>query len=167
MSLSTMEELLVHELRDLMSAERQIIAALPKLARKATNPELVTALEEHVAETEGQVTRLEQCLEILGSTTRGKKCKGMEGLLEEGSELAEEAEEDAVRDAGIIGSCQKVEHYEISAYGTACAYAEQLGHSDVVELLEATLEEESAANEKLTDIAEAQVNSDATMAEEE
>lgn len=166
MSLETMEDLLVHQLRDLYSAEKQILKALPKLAKKVTNESLVAALESHVEETQGQVARLDECFELLGVSSRGKKCKGMEGLLEEGSEFAEEAEDDDIRDAGLIGDCQKVEHYEISGYGTARALAEKLELDEVVALLTETLEEESAANEKLTEIAESEVNYEAMDSEE-
>jgi ferritin-like metal-binding protein YciE len=161
MSLETMEDLLVHQLRDIYNAEKQILKALPKLAKQVTNETLEQALLDHVEETQGQVARLEECFELLEVSSRGKKCKAMEGLLAEGSEFAEEAEDDDIRDAGLIGECQKVEHYEISAYGTARALAEKLGLDEVVELLTATLEEESAANEKLTEIAESEVNYEA------
>lgn len=156
-----MEDLLVHELRDMLNAERQLIKALPKMANAATSPELIEALESHFDETEGQVDRLEKCLTQLGQSTRGKKCAGMEGLIEEAEDLMDECEDDAVLDAAIIASAQRVEHYEISAYGTARAFAMQLGHREVVELLSATLDEESAANEKLTAIAESGINAEA------
>lgn len=167
MSLNTMQDLFIHELRDLMSAERQLTKALPKMAKAATNEQLVEALESHLEETKQQIERLEECFEILGVSSRGKKCKGMEGLIEEGSEAAKEPEDDNVRDAAIIGAAQRVEHYEMAGYGTARAFAERLGYDEVVALLDETLEEESAANEKLTEIAETEVNYEATDADSE
>src|SRR5690606_18904572 len=141
MAIETMEDLLVHELRDLYNAEKQLVQALPKMAKAATDEELMSAIENHLAETEEQVSRLEQCFESLGVSSRGKKCAGMEGLIEEANDVMGECEDDDVRDAAIIGAAQRVEHYEISAYGTARAFAEELGHDDIVELLTATLEE--------------------------
>jgi len=156
MSLATLHDLLLHELRDLYNAEHQILRALPVLARKATAPALTKALERHARQTEQQEARLERCFEILGVAARGKHCKGMEGLLTEGREMVEEAENETVRDAAIIGGCQKVEHYEICGYGTARAFAEKLGHEDIAALLGETLEEEAATNERLTEIADRQ-----------
>jgi len=170
MAIETMEDLLVHELRDLLNAERQLVKALPKMANAAVSPELAEAFQDHLAETETQVARLEECLTIMGQATRGKKCAGMEGLIEEAEDIVDEVEDDAVLDAAIIGAAQRVEHYEIAAYGTARAFAIQLGLNEVADLLSTTLEEESAANEKLTAIAEAGVNAEAEageMAEEE
>lgn len=166
MSLATMHDLLVHELRDIYNAEGQVIKALPKMAKAATNRSLVTALTEHLHETEEHLKRLEECFVLLEVSSKGKHCKGMEGLLTEASEMAEEAENDEVRDAAIIGACQKVEHYEICAYGTARSFAEKLELSEVAALLEETLEEEAAANERLSEIAEAEVNAEAVETEE-
>jgi ferritin-like metal-binding protein YciE len=158
MSLNTMHDLLVHELRDLYNAEGQVLKALPTMAEKANNRSLVSALTKHLHETEEHQTRLEECFELLAVSSKGKRCKGMEGLLTEASELVGEAENSEVRDAAIISACQKVEHYEICGYGTACAFAERLELSEVASLLQQILEEESAANERLSEIAEAEVN---------
>src|SRR5688572_18565687 len=119
MAIESMDDLLVHELRDLYNAEKQLLQALPKMAEKATDEELVTALERHLSQTEEQVSRLDECFGILGVSSRGKKCAGMEGLIEEATELMEECDDDDIRDAAIIGAAQRVEHYEMSAYGTA------------------------------------------------
>lgn len=166
MAIETMDDLLVHELRDLYNAEKQLVQALPKMAKAATDEELVTAIENHLSQTQEQVARLEQCFESLGVSSRGKKCAGMEGLIEEATDVMEECEEDSVRDAAIIGAAQRVEHYEISAYGTARAFAEELGHDEIVELLTTTLEEEASADELLTKIAESRVNTEAETDEE-
>ena len=160
--METLQDLLVDNLKDLYSAEKQLLVALPKMARKATTPTLKEAIETHRNETEEHVARLEQALQMLGAPTRGKTCKAMEGLIEEGKEIMEEDGDDAVRDAGIIGAAQKVEHYEIAAYGTAVAYAKRLGNEEMAELLETTLDEEKGADEKLNDIAEGEVNAMAT-----
>lgn len=167
MALETMEDLLVHELRDLLNAEKQLLKALPKMAKKATNEHLIEALENHLAETEGQVERLEECFALLEMSPRGKKCEGMAGLIEEANSGMEEAEDEGVLDAVIIASAQRVEHYEMAAYGTARAFAERLGHPDVAELLQESLDEEGAANELLTSIAESEVNYEASSDEEE
>ncbi len=158
MSLDTMHDLLVHELRDLLNAEGQVLKALPKLAEQATNKTLVAGLTRHVQQTKAHQQRLEECFELLEVSSQGKRCKGMEGLLAEASELAEEAQNDEVRDAAIIAGCQKVEHYEISGYGTARAFAMKLELAEVAAVLRETLMEESATNEALTAIAETEVN---------
>jgi ferritin-like metal-binding protein YciE len=152
MSVETLEELFIDELKDLYSAEKQIVRALPKLAKAASTPELQEALQSHLNETKGQVERLEQIAEIVGKKLTGKTCAGMKGVLEEGSEVLEEVEEGNVRDAALIGASQRVEHYEMAGYGTARDFAKLLGLEDVVELLEQTLEEEKAADQKLTTI---------------
>jgi ferritin-like metal-binding protein YciE len=152
MSVKTLEELLVDELKDLYSAEKQIVRALPKLAKAASTPQLRDALESHLEETKGQVERLEQIAEIVGKKLTGKTCAGMKGVLEEGSEVLEEVEEGNVRDAAMIGAAQRVEHYEMAGYGTARDFAKLLGQEKIVELLEQTLEEEKAADQKLTTI---------------
>ena len=156
--METLHELLVDEIKDLYSAENQLTKALPKLAKSAQNPRLRTAFEDHLKQTEEHVRRLERVAEHLEASPRGKKCVGMEGLVEEGKELISEKPEADVLDAGLIGAAQKVEHYEISAYGTARAHAQQLGYSQVASTLQQTLDEEAAANEKLTAIAEQGVN---------
>jgi ferritin-like metal-binding protein YciE len=152
MSVETLEELFIDELKDLYSAENQIVKSLPKLAKAASNPELQEALESHLEETKGQVERLHQIAEIVGKKLTGKTCAGMKGVLQEGSEVLEETEEGTIRDAALIGASQRVEHYEMAGYGTARDFAKLLGMDDVVELLEQTLEEEKAADEKLTTI---------------
>jgi ferritin-like metal-binding protein YciE len=152
MSVETLEELFIDELKDLYSAEKQIVRALPKLAKAASTPELQEALQSHLEETKGQVERLEQIAEIVGKKLTGKTCAGMKGVLEEGSEVLEEVEQGNVRDAALIGASQRVEHYEMAGYGTARDFAKLLGLEDVVELLERTLEEEKAADQKLTTI---------------
>jgi ferritin-like metal-binding protein YciE len=166
MAIESMEDLLVHELRDLYNAEKQLLQALPKMAEKATDEELVTALERHLSQTEEQVSRLDECFGILGVSSRGKKCAGMEGLIEEATDLMEECDDDNVRDAAIIGAAQRVEHYEMSAYGTARAFAQELGHDEIVELLTTTLDEEADADELLSRIAESRVNVEAEAGSE-
>src|SRR3954471_10429499 len=131
MKLKTLHDLFLHELKDLYSAENQLIKALPKMAKAATNEELKAGFEEHLEQTKGHVERLEQIAEKLGVKLTGHKCKAMEGLIEEGSEMISEDAEDSVRDAGLIGAAQRVEHYEIAGYGTARALAQQIGHSDI------------------------------------
>jgi ferritin-like metal-binding protein YciE len=152
MSVETLQELFIDELKDLYSAEKQIVRSLPKLAKAASTPELKDALQSHLEETKGQVERLEQIAGIVGKKLTGKTCAGMKGVLEEGSEVLEEVEEGNVRDAALIGASQRVEHYEMAGYGTARDFAKLLGLEDVVELLEQTLEEEKAADQKLTAI---------------
>lgn len=154
MSVDTIEKLFVAELKDLYSAENQITKALPKMAKAASSSELRSAFETHLKETEGQIERLDQVFEILGTSPRGKTCAGMKGVLEEGSEMLTETEEGDVRDEALISAAQRVEHYEMAAYGTVRSYAERLGKSQVVKLLEKTLEEEKAADQKLTDISQ-------------
>jgi ferritin-like metal-binding protein YciE len=158
MALETLHDLMVHELKDLYSAERQLVQALPKMAKNATSEELQTALTNHLAETEEHVSRLEQIMEGLGESPKGQKCKGMEGLIEEGKSLLEEDADEDVLDAGIIAAAQRVEHYEIAAYGTVCEYARIMGHTDALALLEQTLEEEKTADSLLTSLAEGGIN---------
>jgi ferritin-like metal-binding protein YciE len=150
MSVDSVEKLFISELKDLYSAETQITKALPKLAKAATSTELKTAFESHLKETEGQIQRLERIFEILGKAPGGKSCKGMKGVLEEGSEVLEETAEGEVRDAGLISAAQRVEHYEMAGYGSVRAYAELLGQAEIAKLLQETLDEESAADKKLT-----------------
>jgi len=161
MKMKTLEDLFVHEIRDLYSAEKQLLKALPKMAKAATNGDLAAAFEAHLAETEEQVSRLESIFETLEISSRGPKCKAMEGLLEEGKDVLEEDMEDDVRDAALICSAQRVEHYEIAGYGCARTFAKRLGHGEIAELLQQTLDEEAATDEKLTELAESQVNEDA------
>ncbi len=157
MGVENMEELMLDELKDLYSAEKQIVKALPKMAKAAESQELRQAFQEHLEETKGHVERLDQIFEELGKSSRGKTCHGMQGLLEEGSEMMGEIEKGGVRDAALISAAQRVEHYEIAAYGSVREYAKLLKQDKIVELLEETLEEEKAADEKLTSIS-GQVN---------
>jgi len=157
-ALNTLHDLMVHQLKDLYSAERQLVQALPRMAKHASSGELQVAIENHLEQTETHVSRLEQCLELLNESTRGPKCKGMEGLLEEGKELFEEEVDPEVLDAGIIAAAQRVEHYEIAGYGTVCEYARIMGHDDVRQLLQSTLEEEKEADVLLTSLAEGGIN---------
>lgn len=162
MNLDSLHKLLVHQLKDLYSAENQILEALPKMAEGADDDRLRELFEGHRRETEGHVTRLEKIFDELEFAPGGQKCKGAEGLLEEGSELLEETDIDAdVLDAGLIAAAQRVEHYEIAGYGCARAYAERLGMSSVAKLLGETLDEESAADKKLTELAEGALNAQA------
>ncbi len=161
-SIDSLTELLVDELKDLYDAEKRLTKAIPKLAKKASNDQLRTALEEHLEETERQVTRLEEAFEHMGETAKAKPCAGMRGIIEEGNEhVGEDYEDDDLRDAVIIGSAQRVEHYEIAAYGTARTHAETLGHGKIARLLQQTLDEEGATDKKLTALAERVVNPDA------
>lgn len=163
MSVETFEELLIDELKDLYSAEKQIVRALPKIAKATTSPELQEALLSHLEETKGQVARLEQIAEIVGKKLTGKTCAGMKGVLEEGSEVLEDTDKGEVRDAALISAAQRVEHYEMAGYGSARDFAKLLGLSDVAELLQATLDEEKAADKKLSAISK-QVNTAARRA---
>jgi ferritin-like metal-binding protein YciE len=159
-----LEELLVDELKDLYSAENQILKALPKMAKAASAPELKRAFERHLEETRRQVERLDQIGEALDIRLTGKKCKGMEGLIEEGKEVISEDFDENTLDAGLIGAAQKVEHYEIAAYGTARAHAAMLGYNKAAKLLQQTLDEEGATDKKLTALAESVVNVEAVQA---
>ena len=167
MSLDSLEKLFIDELRDIYNAEKQITRALPRMAKAAESPELQQAFTKHLKETEGQIQRLEQVFKELGQAVRGKKCKGMEGLLEEGKEKLEEEGEPQVMDAALIASAQKVEHYEIAAYGCLRTYAELLGYSQAAQLLQQTLQEEEATDKKLTELGESGINQAAAMAGEE
>ena len=159
--MATLEDLYTDLLKDLYSAEKQLVKALPKMAKNAQSPDLQKAFQEHLRQTEGQVDRIERIFSEIGGSPRGKKCVGMEGLIEEGNELLQEDVEPDVLDAGLIAAAQKVEHYEIAGYGTARAWAQRLGYDKAARLLQETLEEESMANEKLTKIAESHVNMEA------
>jgi ferritin-like metal-binding protein YciE len=163
MKMKTLHDLLVHELKDLYSAEKQITKALPKMIKAATSEDLQEALEAHLAETETQLERLDKIFAELEISSRGVKCAGMEGLIEEGKEILEADMEDDVRDAAIIAAAQRVEHYEMAGYGCARTFAQQLGLGDVAALLQETLDEEKAADEKLTAIALQSVNEDAEV----
>ena len=163
MALLSLEDAFVEELRDIYYAEKQITKALPKMAKKATNPDLKAGFEKHLRETEGQVRRLEEVFELLGEKAKGKKCEAMDGLLEEGKDVMQEDAEDEVRDALMIAAAQKVEHYEIATYGTLCTWAELLGMDQVARLLKQTLSEEKTTDEKLTQVAR-KINVAAQMA---
>jgi ferritin-like metal-binding protein YciE len=163
MSVESLNELLLDELKDLYSAEKQIVRSLPKLAKAVTNPELSEALLTHLEETKGQVERLEKISELVGKKLTGKTCVGMKGVLDEGSEVLEETKKGTVRDAALIAASQRVEHYEMAGYGSARDFAKILGLSEVASLLEATLEEEKAADKTLTSISGV-INRDAKQA---
>ncbi len=154
MEIDTLQKLYVEELRDLHSAERQIIQALPKMIKAAKSPDLKAGLEEHLEITKEQLARLDQIFEKLGKKGTGKKCKGMEGVLADGKEVLEEDMEDDVRDAAIISAAQHVEHYEMAGYGTVRTYAQLLGDKEAMKLLQQTLDEEGDADKKLTQLAE-------------
>ena len=154
MEMESLRDLFVDELKDLYSAENQILKALPKMIKKASSKELKSGFEQHLKETQVHVERLEKIFEELDESPRGKKCKGMEGIIADGKELMEEDAEPDVMDAGLIGAAQHVEHYEIASYGCVRTYAELMGESEMVNLLEKTLEEEKATDEKLTALAE-------------
>ena len=160
MSEEGLKELYVEELKDIYNAENQLVKALPKLAKAAASDELRQGFEEHLEQTKEHVARLEQIFEALEESPKGKKCAGMEGLVEEGSEVLKEGLEGAVLDAALIGAAQRVEHYEIAAYGTVIAFAQTLGESDQAALLEETLSEEKETDEKLTELAK-QINEQA------
>jgi ferritin-like metal-binding protein YciE len=149
-----LHRLFLNELADVYSAEQQLTKALPKVAKAAQSDELREALEQHLEETEEHMTRLEQVAESLDETLKKKTCEAMKGLLKEGDEILKEQKNTNALDAGIIAACQKIEHYEIASYGTLCAWAEQMGHDEALELLRQTEEEEIAADETLTEIAE-------------
>lgn len=159
-----LRHLLVHDIQDLYSAEKQLIDALPKMAEKASDPELRAAFESHLGETQHHVVRLERIAEILGVDPDEVTCKAMKGLIKEAEEIMDEAESPESLDAGMIGAAQKVEHYEMAGYGTVRAYARKLGLDEVARILQETLDEESAANEKLTMIAEGGINQQAITA---
>jgi len=160
----SIRQLYVDELKDLYSAETQLVKALPKMAKASTNAQLRQAFEEHLRQTSEHVSRLEQIFEMLEEKPTGKKCVGMEGLVKEGAETMQEKYADEVMDAAIIGAAQRVEHYEIAAYGTVREFAELLGESEHISLLEQTLEEEKETDEKLTQMAE-EINSQAAQGE--
>ena len=166
MKLGSLQDLYVDEIRDLYNAENQLLKALPKMAKAASHPDLQAAFEEHLEQTKVQVTRLEEICEGLGISPKGKKCKAMEGLVEEGSEFIEASGEPAVKDAALIAAAQKVEHYEMAGYGCARTFAELLGHSEAAELLQTTLDEEGDTDKKLTDLAESIINVEASQTEE-
>ncbi len=164
MKLKSLHDVLSDCVRDLYSAETQLVKALPKMARAASRPELRTAFQEHLEQTRGHVERLEEVCEMLAIKAKGKKCKAMEGLIEEGQEVIGDKGEPAAKDAALIVAAQKVEHYEIAGYGSARTFARALGHGKVADLLQKTLDEESATDERLTELAESGVNEEAAVA---
>jgi len=161
MKLDTLQKLYTEELRDLYNAENQLLKALPKMAKAASSEELKDAFEKHLEQTKGHVERLEQVFEELDERPKGKTCRAMKGLIQEGSELLEQDGDESVRDAGIIVAAQKVEHYEIAGYGSARTFAHLLGQNKAAELLQTTLDEESETNELLTRLAESIINPEA------
>ena len=160
----TLHDAFIDELRDTYDAEKQLTKALPKMAKAAKSPELRTALEAHLEETMGQIDRLERVFESLEEKVRGKHCDGMAGIIEEGKSIMGEDFDDATMDACLIAAGQRAEHYEMAAYGTLVAWARGMGHDEAANLLQETLEEEKAADEKLTAIAESGINQDAADA---
>jgi len=165
MSMDSLKDLYIEELKDLYNAENQLLKALPRMAKNASSPDLRAAFEEHLGQTEGHVNRLEKIFKKLGEKPTGKTCKAMKGLVEEGKEIMEEDGEESVLDAALIGAAQKVEHYEIASYGTARTFASLLGEEDAADVLQKTLDEEAAADKKLTALAESLINPDASTAE--
>ncbi|HEX3274611.1 MAG TPA: ferritin-like domain-containing protein [Gemmatimonadales bacterium] len=163
--LTSLDDLLVHELQDIYNAEGQILKALPTMMAAATHPDLREAFEEHRVQTEGQVRRLEQAFKLLGVPAKGRKCEGMAGLLEEGRRITQEDADPLVMDAALIASAQKVEHYEIASYGCVCTYAEMLGYDQVHDLLGQSLDEEESTDQKLTALAETVINQDVAHGE--
>lgn len=164
MPTKTLQDLFVHMLSDIYSAEKQLTKALPKMARASSNSDLVAAFEQHLEETQGQVERIDEIVETCGIKLKRMKCIAMEGLIEEGKEVMDEIEKGPLLDAALIAAAQKVEHYEIASYGTLCTIAKQLGQTDALRLLKETMAEEKAADEKLTTIAQASANQEAANA---
>jgi ferritin-like metal-binding protein YciE len=165
--LETLRDLYIDELKDLWSAEKQLVQALPRMAKAANDPRLAKAFNTHLRQTERQVTRLERIFKELGESPRGKKCIGMEGLIEEGKELMKEKPEPQVLDAGLIAKAQHIEHYEIAGYGTVRTYARVLGEERQAQLLQETLDEEGETDKLLTQLAEGSINVEAAEAESE
>jgi len=164
---TTLHKLFIDELRDAYHAERQLVKALPRMAKAATSPDLKAAFQAHLAETEEQVARLEQAFGLLDEPVKAKVCAGMQGILEEGADVIKEEDKGTALDAALIAGAQRAEHYEMAAYGTLMAWANALGHDDVAELLSMTLEEEKAADEKLSMLAEAGINAAAAEGSED
>lgn len=158
MELQTLKDLYIAELKDLYSAEKQIIKALPKMVKAASNEQLAAGFSQHLEETKEHAVRLEKILSNLNQTTRGPRCKGMEGVLKEGAEMIEEEGDDEVRDAGLIAAAQRVEHYEMAGYGCARTYAQLVGDKEGAKLLQTTLDEEGATDKKLTKLATTVIN---------
>lgn len=161
MKTTTLDQFYIDELKDIYSAEKQLVKALPKISKAMVTPQLIDAVEAHLEQTKGHATRLEEVLKMLGEDTKGPACEAMKGILLEGSSLIEDIEKGSVRDAALIAGCQKVEHYEIASYGTVVRFAMLLGHQDQADILRQTLDEESEADELLSEIAEGVVNKQA------
>jgi len=161
MKIKTMDDLFLAQIKDLYDAEKQLVKALPKMAKAASSQELRQGFQEHLDQTKGHVSRLEQIFDQLGQKASGTKCEGMAGLIDEGEEIVDEIEQSPLRDAGLIGEAQKVEHYEIAAYGIVKTFARMLGHGQAVTLLEQTLNEEKQTDQKLTQLAESMINEEA------
>ena len=166
MKISTLHDLYIEELRDIYDAENQIIKVLPQLAKAATDEELRTAFEEHLEQTREQVSRLEKIFESEGVSPKGKKCQGITGIIEEAKEIIDADIEPEILDAALIGAAQRVEHYEIAAYGCVCTYAKILGNEEDADMLQQTLDEEKETDENLTDLAESSINVEAAESEE-
>jgi ferritin-like metal-binding protein YciE len=162
-----LQELLIEELRDVYSAEQQLLKALPRMAKAAQSERLKEVFERHLEETEQQVERLERAFEVLGETPKAKKCKAMEGLIEEGKEMMEAHKESAMADAALIAVAQKIEHYEIATYGTICTWCDLMGLDEASDLLKETLDEEKTADETLTEVAESEINVEAVSEKDE
>lgn len=167
MKLDTLKKLYVEELRDIYNAEQQLVKALPKMAKAASAEELREAFQDHLEETKTHVERIEEIFSSMDESAKGKTCHGMKGLIEEGSGILEEKGEESVLDAGIIAAAQKVEHYEIAAYGTLRTWAELLGENEAADLLQQTLDEEGEADKRLNELAEEMVNPEALSEVEE
>jgi ferritin-like metal-binding protein YciE len=166
MQMENLQDLLKEELKDVLHAENQILKALPKMIKAASNEQLQDAMGQHLEETKEHVNRVEQVMEMLGMSIKGKTCKAMQGIIEEGKEVMGEDAEDDVMDAALIGAAQKVEHYEIATYGTLCTYADVLGLKDAKRLLGQNLEEEKQTDQKLSELAEAVINLEAAEQEQ-
>jgi ferritin-like metal-binding protein YciE len=165
MDMTSLRDLYVNELRDMLNAENQILKALPKMAKKASSPQLSQAFEQHLEQTRQHVQRLNRIFESMGQTPRSRKCKGIEGIIEEGKDFMDQADNEQVQDAGLIAAAQRVEHYEIAVYGTLRTYAKLLGDEEAARLLQQTLDEEGETDKKLTKLAESGINIEARHAE--
>ena len=163
MTIKTMQDFFIHELSDIYSAEKQLAKALPRLSRAAENDDLSKAFDQHLEETRGQIERIDKIVDQLDLRLKRIKCQGMEGLVDEAREIIETVPQGALRDAALIAGAQKAEHYEIASYGTLCVLARQMGHEDAAKLLDQTLREEKATDQKLTQLAEQGVNQQAAQ----
>jgi ferritin-like metal-binding protein YciE len=164
MKIQTLDDLFLVQIKDLYDAEKQLVKALPKMAKAASSQQLKQGFQEHLEQTKGHLSRLEQIFDQLGQKASGTKCEGMAGMIDEGEEIVDEVEPSPLRDAGLIGAAQKVEHYEIAGYGTLKTFAQMLGHQQAVMLLEQTLNEEKQTGQRLTQLAESMINEKAIQA---